>query len=221
MNRCVARLLATAFRVLFLVALVGTFVAAILYAPVRAQVVRPDDLDRTERALALTLARVSLNEGSDSEPDGELIAQVTLGRGHNAASRLAWLRSHSRCVSGVLSQDDAYRRPGSCRWTRNLHPDGRRPRGWDRVRDGHWTRTRGRWRTVLERAVEYVRGDRPAAICDEQPLSWDGTRYGRERVAPRGGRRRILDCREPYVVGAGQHGLHNYAVTWAPRGGAS
>lgn len=212
------RHLAPALRLLALAALLAGYAAALLYAPVRAQVERPSDLTRTERALALLLGKVTFNEGADSEPDGELVAQVTLGHGETADERLRWLTRHSRCVSGVLSQDEAYARPGSCRWTRNLHPDGRRPRGWDRLRDGHWTRTRARWAAVLERSIEYVRGDRPASICGEQPQSWDGTRFGRDRVAPPGGQRRIIDCREPYVVGPGQRGLHNFAVTWRPAG---
>lgn len=212
------KLLGATLRVLVLAALLAGYAAALLYAPVRAQVARPDDLTRSERALALLLGRVTFNEGADSEPDGELVAQVVLGHGETADARLHWLTRHSRCVSGVLTQDEAYRRGGNCRWSRNLHPDGRRPRGWDRLRDGHWTRTRDRWRIVLERAVEYVRGDRPATICAEQPLSWDGTRYGADRVAPAGTQRRILDCREPYVVGPAQRGLHNFAVTWRPAG---
>ena len=202
-----------------LVGALAAYAAVILYAPVRAQVPRPADLTRTERQLAIALARVSINEGGDSEPDGELVAQVTLARGETAAERLHWLGEHSRCVAGPMSQDEAYQRPGNCRWTRNLHPDGRRPRGWRRELDGHWSRTRGRWRTVLERAVEYVRGDRAADVCDEDPDSWDGVIYGADRVAPEGSGRRILDCSVPYTADPAAPGLHNFAVAW--RGGPS
>ncbi len=212
----VARFLAAVFRVLFLAALLAGYAAALLWAPVRAQVPAPLDLDRHERALALALARVSFNEGGASEPDGELVAQVVLGHGETARERLSWLRHHSRCVAGNMTQDAAYRRPGICRWTRNAQPDGRRPRGWRRDLDGPWSRTRPRWRTVLERAIAYVRGERIPSICPERPLSWDGVRYGRERVAPEGSRRRILDCREPYTADPARRGLHNFAVTWLP-----
>jgi len=206
-------------RLLVLVALATSYAAVLLYAPIiRAQVERPVDLDRHQRDLALLLGRITYNEAADSEADGELIAQIVFGRGETAAAQYTWLRWHSRCVSGVLSQDEAYARPGNCRWARNLRPDGRRPRGWFGDRDGHWSRAQARWRAVLGRAVEYVRGDRSAAICDEQPQTWDGTRYGREAVLARGSRRRILECRAPYVIGAHREGLHNFAVTLASAG---
>jgi len=208
-------------RGLAIAVLLVVYVGVLLYAPVRAQVPRPDDLNATERDLVTNLARVTYNEAGNSEPDGELIAQVVLGHGETAQERLRWLRGHSRCATGVLTQDEAYQRPGNCRWARNLATDGRRPRGWFNELDGHWNNTRERWRAVLERSIEYVRGDRPAAICDEQPMSWDGTRYGRERVAPAGSRKRILECREPYVVGPQNPGLHNFAVTWPTRRGRS
>lgn len=197
-----------ALRLVGLALLLATYWLALCYAPVRAQVPEPSDLSRTERELVKTLARVSFNEPLDSEPDLELIAQVTLSAAPAPASRLTWLRSHSPCVGGRLTQDEAYLRPGNCRWTRNLHPDGRRPRGWLRELDGRWSWIRGRWRSHLTRAIEYVRGDREAAICSERPMSWDGVRYGRARVAPPDGPRRILECREPYTADPGQRGLH-------------
>lgn len=205
-------------RILALALLLAGYWLTLRYAPISAQVPRPVDLSATERELAKTIGRVSFNEALDSEPDLELVTQTTLSSALTAEGQLAWLRSHSPCVTGRLTQDEAQLRPGNCRWTRNLHPDGRRPRGWLRELDGRWSRTRVRWREHLTRSVEYVRGERVASICDERPMSWDGVRYGRDRVAPEGSARRILDCREPYTADPGQHGLHNFAVTWAPGG---
>lgn len=165
-------------------------------APSRAaaQVERPADLSRVELELAKRVARVSFNEALDSEPDLELVVQIVWGARETPEGRLRWLRSHSPCVSGRLTQDQAYARPGNCRWSRNLMTDGRRPRGWRRETDGHWSRTRPRWLAHLERVIEYVRGVRVAAICDELPTTWDGRRYGRAAMEARGFR--VLTCRE-------------------------
>lgn len=210
------RRLEALLRWLSLAAVVGALAVVILYAPVRAQ--RSSDLTATDRELVLALARVTTNEAMGSEPDGELVAQVVLARGDTARARLRWLRAHSRCVMGELPEAEALRRPGLCRWTRHLRADGEEPIGWDVVRDGAWARARVRWRDTLIRSLEYVTGARDAAICDETPRTWDGVRYGRARVS-RGGRRRILDCREPYTADPAQRGLHNYAVTWGPLAG--
>lgn len=180
-----------------------------------ARVARPVDLSRIERLLAITIARVSFNEALDNEPDLELITQVTFGHAETSRGRLQWLRNHSGCVTGSrLTQDEAYARPGNCRWTRNLMPDGRRPRGWLRELHGHWTRTRGRWAAHLTRTIEYVRGNEVADICDVTPDTWDGVRYGRERVGR--GDRTILECSVPYLhPRESGEGLRNFAVVRA------
>lgn len=156
-----------------------------------AQVTRPDDLTPRQRELAVVLARVAFNEALDSEADLELIAQITLSRGETAAERLAWLRRHSPCVTGRLSQEEAYQRPGNCAWTRNLRPDGRLPRGFT-APSGVWRQLRPRWLAHLERAIDYVRAPQTADICPVTPHSWDGKRYGRDRIEARGFR--ILEC---------------------------
>jgi len=186
-------------------------------AKAAAQVAAPSDLSRHERRLALELGSVSFNEALDSAPDLELIVQIVLAHSPSgdpqldAAARLVWLRSHSPCVSGVLTQDQAYARPGNCHWTRNLTPDGRRPRGFHDCHegeiapghtalhpcDGQWSRVRARWRAHLEASVEYVRGTRTADICEETPESWDGKRYGREQLERRGWR--VLECADDAV----------------------
>lgn len=173
-------------------------------------------LSDPEREYTLAVARVSFNEANHSEPDQEMITQVVEGRGHNLAERLHWLRAHSRCVMGVLTQDRAYARPGNCRWTRNLMPDGRRPRGWDRALHGPWSPVRVRWRAHLRRQVAFTRGELQADICPEAPDSWDGVRYGRETVAPAGSSRRILECDAPYTSDPTEEGLHNFAVAFGP-----
>ena len=167
------------------------FLALAFASPTQAQVSTPEDLTRAERTLALTLARVAYNEAGDHEPDLELIWQVVSHAETSPEERLRWLRNHSPCVTGRLTQDQAYRRPGNCRWTRNLQPDGRRPRGWDRALHGRWSWIRDRWTAHLERAVEYVRGNLVADICPETPTSWDGARW-REQIVERGWR--ILEC---------------------------
>lgn len=157
-----------------------------------AQVPRPVGLTRTERMLALKLADVSFNEALDSVADLEMITQTTYGAAHSPAERLRFLRNHSPCVTGRLTQQQAFDRPGNCRWTRNLSPSGDRPRGWEEFRDGPWDRMRSRWLAHLRRTIEYVRGTRVAQLCDETPESWDGKRYGPEQLAARGWR--ILPC---------------------------
>ena len=111
-----------ALRVLSLAIPLAVLWSVLRWAPVRA--------DTTQ--LDLLVARVAFNEAADSCPDAAMIWQVVEGHADTDRGRLRWLSWHSRCVSGRLTQDEAYRRPGRCRWTRNLHPDGRRPRGWNR-----------------------------------------------------------------------------------------
>lgn len=171
-----------------------------------AQVEAPEGLSYYERELAKSIARVAYNEALGSEPDLELIVQIVLGQSFEgvgsdsgqlqAVHRLMWLRGHSPCVMGRLPDSEANRRPGNCRWSRGLRVDGRQPHGWIPSQDGAWSRTRPRWRRHLELSIEYVRGDRIADICDEQPESWDGRHTTtEEELAARGWR--VLECREP------------------------
>ena len=111
--------------------------------------------DATED-LALAFARVTFNEALDSEADQAMIWQVVSHHGSTDRQRLSWLRRHSPCVTGVLSQDRAYQRPGNCRWTRNLMPDGRRPRGWDRDLHGRWSWLRERWMAHYELSLIHI-----------------------------------------------------------------
>jgi hypothetical protein len=169
-----------------------------------AQIDAPERLSYYERELAKSIARVAFNEALNSEPDLELIAQIVMGVPQSdddaspplqAVERLYWLRSHSPCVMGMISDSEAYQRPGNCRWTRNLRTDGRQPRGWIPTRDGRWSWTRRRWQRHLELSIEYVDGTRMADICPETPESWDGRRTTtRERLEAAGWR--ILDCDE-------------------------
>ncbi len=171
------------------------------------------------------VAKVSFNEGLDSYPDLALIYQIVEGHGDTALDRARWLEQHSRCASGVITQDRAYARPGICHWTRNLMPDGRRPRGFHDCHDvdrdgqhdeehcdGRWSRIRDRWLAHLERVRAFVYGQDTYRPCSVTPQSWDGTRYGRDTVEGRG--HTILECDVEYTSNVSETGLHNFAVTW-------
>lgn len=148
---------------------------------------------RYDRARLLGLvARTSMNEALDSVDDLDLLWGIVRGHGDTARERYVWLAAHSPCVSRRLSQDEAYRRPGNCRWTRNLHPDGRRPRGWDRERDGAWSRLRPRWLAHIERVRERVIEGYVRILCPEPAMSWDGARW-RDEIVERGFR--VLECK--------------------------
>ena len=173
--------------------------AALLFcsASVAAQDYAPDSpaqrsLSRAERRLVSLVARVTFNEALDSEDDLAMIWEIVRGSGSTADERYRWLRSHSPCVGGLLSQDEAYRRPGNCRWTRNLLPDGRRPRGWDRALHGRWSWLRDRWLAHIDRVVLYVSGRERRILCPMTPSSWDGARW-REQIVERGFT--ILQCK--------------------------
>jgi hypothetical protein len=187
-----------------------------------------------ERRLLELETKVSFNEAANSYYDAALIHQVVEGHGESALERAYWLQHHSPCVSGVLTQDQARERDGNCRWTRNLHPDGRRPRGWDRALHGRWSWTRPRWIAHIPTVRRFISGEDPYRPCAEQPDSWDGVRYGRacvergedcpgvvsERAARRRARnpRRVLDCDAPYTDLSSEEGLHNFAVQVPPAG---
>lgn len=178
---------------------VATATALLLFPAIcSAQDFAPDSasghtsLSRDERRLVGLVARVTFNEALDSEDDLAMIWETVRGSGDSAAQRYYWLRSHSPCVSGVLSQDDAYRRPGNCRWTRNLTPEGNRPRGWDRSMHGRWSWLRDRWVAHVARVVAYVSGRERRILCPVSPTSWDGARW-RDEIVSRGFT--ILECK--------------------------
>lgn len=179
--------------VLTLALVIGCWTSAVCYAQDFASdtpVTR--SLSRAERRLVGRLAKVSFNEALDSEDDLALIWQIVQSQGETASARYHWLGAHSPCVSGVLSQDQARERPGNCRWTRNLTPDGRRPRGWDRELHGRWDWVRPRWLAHVGRAIRFVRGDARSIMCPTNPVSWDGARW-RDRILARGFT--ILECK--------------------------
>jgi len=165
-------------RLLFLAALIALAWCVIRWAPVAAQ-----DSDARLREL---VAKVSYNEAGDSYDDLALIWQTVEGRGSTTAERVRWLEAHSSCVSGRLSQDLATLRPGRCRWTRNLRPDGRLPRGWPGSQ-ADWRRERPRWLAHLVAVRAFVDGEDPYRPCAVAPESWDGDRPSwRARAEARG-----------------------------------
>jgi hypothetical protein len=152
-------------------------------------------LGSSERALALYVARVAFNESLDSEPDLAMIWNIVLSSGDTTQRRIDWLRSHSRCVMGVVPREAAASRRGHCLWTRDLLPDGARPPAFNECRDddrdgqvdapchGRWARVRTRWLAHLERALEYVAGARTLIVCPSTPDTWDGRRWLSDAVA--------------------------------------
>lgn len=176
----------------------GSILAALGLAAVvlsgRAGAQPREGMSRSERHLVAVLSRVTMNEGLDSYPDLALIHQITEARGSTPSERALWLASHSRCAAGELappsrrmSDSEAYARPGLCRWTRNLRPDGSQPRGWIPSRDGHWSRMRPRWLAHLERVRAFVAGEDTHRPCERAPMTWDGRHPAwRERAVERG-----------------------------------
>jgi hypothetical protein len=169
-------------------------------------------LTHVDRLLEALVARTSFNEAGDSYFDLALVWQTTEGHGETARDRYLWLAAHSPCVSGRLTQDQAQARPGNCRWTRNLSSrPSPAPIGWDLRRDGVWRATERRWLEHVPRARAFTRGEDPFRPCRTTPQTWDGVRYGRERVS-RGDRVIVEDCTPPYTDNPHAEGLHNFAV---------
>ncbi len=225
-NRAISRLLS-------LLAPLALLVALLAPGPGTAQDQRRRRLTRAELRLLELESKLSFNEAGDSYHDAALIHQIVEGKGETLVERIRWIEDHSRCVSGVLTQDQANAREGNCRWTRNLHQDGRRPRGWNRALDGRWSWTRRRWVNHVPVVRRFVTGEDDYRPCEEQPDSWDGVRYGRaciergadcppimQRTASRRARRprRVLDCAVPYTRDPAAEGLHNFAVDLNPSG---
>jgi len=173
------------------ISLGATFANAQDFAPDAPASTRPT---RSEARLIGLVAKVTFNEAGSSEADLAMLWNVVEGHGETADQRYHWLRLHSPCVSGVRSQDYARNESrGNCRWSRNLHPDGRRPRGWDRGQDGRWIWVRDRWLAHIQLTAEYVRGrGQHVVMCPETPTTWDGARW-REQIIARGFE--ILDCK--------------------------
>jgi hypothetical protein len=139
-----------------------------------------------ERRLVELTAKVTFNEALDSAPDRYLIWQIIEGHGGTAEERVRWLTSHSPCVSGRLTQDEAQARPGNCAWTRNARADGRLPRGWPHSQAA-WHRMRPRWLAHLEAVRALVSGEDTYRPCRTTPTSWDGDRpLWRARAEARG-----------------------------------
>ncbi len=155
----------------------------------------PAHLSTTERVYALLLARVSYNEAGDSEADLALVHQAARAHGPSAERWIGWLSRHSPCVSGRLPLERALERPGRCRWTRHLRPDGRLPRQWPGTQTA-WHRERPRWLAHLERATRFRT---LPIVCPVAPQSWDGARWVADVLA-RGWR--VLQCKgEPRNLG--------------------
>ena len=169
---------------LLLLTLLAALAAVLYYVPpVRGQA------STGERVLTALLARVTMNEGGpadgtpgDGYADLALIHQIVEGHGETHPERARWLASHSRCVanghaprSRRMTQTQAALRPGQCVWTRNLHPDGRRPEGWVRALHGHWSRMRTGWLAHIPRVRAFVAGSDAYRPCrSETPTTWDG-----------------------------------------------
>jgi len=181
--------------------------------PLHAQV-------RASTALFAAVTMVTFNEAQDSTHDAAMIWQAVQGAADDDSNRLHWLRAHSSCATGVLSQDQAYARPGNCAWVRNLQPaQTRLPRGF-RGAAGTWHRVvQPKWARHVTYVRELMRSDDPYRPCAETPTSWDGVRYGRDTVEGRG--HRVLECDVPYVRGPDDEGLHNFATVRATPSDAS
>jgi hypothetical protein len=134
--------------------------------------------------LTLAVARVSANEAFGSPADVALIWQVTEARGRTNAIRLSWLRRHSPCATGVLSAEDAARRPGNCRWARNLSTSLERPEGWPGT--WSWPRNRPVWERTLWLADRLVSGASRRRPCPVTPLTWGSPELDDERARARG-----------------------------------
>lgn len=76
-------------------------------------------------------------------------------------------------------------------WLQDLHPDGRRPRGWRRA---SWTRRRADWLATLEHARAILAGE-VASRCAEPPRAW-GSRLDVRAGERRGHVWRSIDCGE-------------------------
>jgi len=147
-----------------------------------------------ERALALAIAKVGVNEASlirVTPADVALVHQTAATHGDTPHARLAWLRAHSNCVLSdrEMSETEA---AGNCPWSRGLRDDDTRPEAWPSTLS--WPRFRERWRQVRTLALALVLGTRSIEPCPEPPWTWGGP-MDRARALERG--MRPLGCRDP------------------------
>lgn len=138
---------------------------------------------RAERELSLALARTCVNEAGFHSPlDCALIWQAVRSHGDTHVERLRWLRTHSPCATGRLSQQEALERPGQCAWTRNLDRSGRRP--------AHFP-PNAAWRPHLfDRVLRYserlVAGELRVDPCPVAPHTWGGRQLDDARARAQG-----------------------------------
>jgi hypothetical protein len=151
-----------------------------------------------ERALALAVAKVAVNEATlaEIEPaDVALIAQVTEQHGATAHAKLAWLSLHSSCVL-----TDRELRPGerrtNCIWTRGLTDSDREPAGFAESQSAPWRSYVARWRDVRITALALVQHrSRVPYPCEGRPTTWGSRRLDLRRAIERGLRPLVCSTR--------------------------
>ena len=156
-------------------------------------------LTPTQRRLALALARVAWNESAGNPGDVEMIYQVARDRtpGGSPGARLAALRNHSPCATGVLSIAAARARPGQCSRSRSMPWDGR----------GVAAQDRARWAGALRKSVEVVAlGDGAPRQCQGRLYTWGGPQIDAARI-------RLLESRGG-AVSLCKVATENTAVRW-------
>ncbi len=170
------------------VVLVCGAIALLARCEARAQ---DDAPPRPLSELALSVARVAMNEAPGFPADLALIAQTTLAHGDTDEARLAWLRAHSSCV---LGDEEPSRAPGNCAWTRNLTDSDEQPAGWPA--HWRWDRHVTTWARTREHAARLMRGERPSRgwPCARTPITWGGAMDLADAIE-RG--LVALDCRDP------------------------
>lgn len=138
---------------------------------------------------ALALAKICVNEASWQSPaDCRLIWQVAGTHAPDVAGKVAFLRRHSRCV---LGEADHARRPGNCRWSRDLEWGDTPPPQWP---EGvSWENHIPRWERVRTLAYDIVRENPSGGPCRGRPVTWGGA-MDAERAIARG--LVPLTCRE-------------------------
>lgn len=171
---------------------------------VLARIATADDDDTptaTQVALALDVARTAVNEASlrAGSRDVAMIYEATRYHGDDDASRLAWLRLHSRCTNpagdcnrdGRIGEADyvaAEARPGNAGWTRYLEWNDDEPANFSpRLR---WRPER--WAEVRALALARVMADEPTRVCGVPIRTW-GSRADFANRDP-GGRLVAVEC---------------------------
>ena len=129
------------------------------------------EIEGADQAYALALAQVAVNEGRSTERDITLHHQAASHFGRNSASRLAWLRCHSRKVLRGCDRDlreRVCRQSQNCFWTRNLRWSDEQPAGFPAT--ARWYPRA--WERVREYALRLARGVAPQTVCDVPIVSW-------------------------------------------------